>query len=70
MSIEELIKQKIFVNIQPLDSWDTWVYQILMQDCMSPFFVAFSCIYEDLEFPSYAAAMVHAQEKVNNLLND
>lgn len=68
MTIEELIKQKIFVDIQPLDSWNCWVYQIIMEDCMSPFFVAYSSVNDDLEFSSYNEAWLHAQEKVNDLL--
>jgi len=71
MNVEKLLEQKVFVNIVPLDSWDNWVYEILMEDLMSPFFVAYSSVIDDeLEFPSYTAAMLHAQGKVNELLTD
>lgn len=70
MNIEELIELGVFVNIQPLDAWDNWVYEIIMEDIMSPFYVAYSSVNDDLEFPSYNSAWLHAQEKVNELLID
>lgn len=70
MNIEELIEQKIFINIQPLDSWDCWVYEIVMEDYMSPFFIAYRSFDDDLQFSSYNDTLIHAQSKVNDLLMD
>lgn len=45
---------KIFIEIKPIDGWSSWSYQILMEDLMSPFYVAYK---PDNEFDSYDDAL-------------
>lgn len=37
-SMQALIYHKIFIDVQPLDTWDEWVYAIILEDSMCPFF--------------------------------
>lgn len=33
-----LLNQKIFVDVRPIDDWDTWTYVILAEDIMQPLY--------------------------------
>lgn len=62
---QHYLKQNIFINISPVDDWDDWKYQILMKDCMAPFFVA----HNDYGFESYDSALDHAINYIEQNLN-
>lgn len=46
--------QKILVEVTPIDSWDEWSFIIMLEDAMSPFFVA---EWNDGPFKSYEEAL-------------
>lgn len=39
-------RYKILVEVRPIDSWETWTYDIYLEDIMSPFFKVDPNIYE------------------------
>ena len=62
----ELIGKKVWINVYPLDGWDDWVYSIVAEDCMSPFFVMYK---SDVDFQSYLEALDHAIENIEHSLS-
>ena len=52
----KLIAEKIYIKAYAVDSWDSWSYVVMMEDAMSPFFVAHEC---EQEFSSYMDALRH-----------
>jgi hypothetical protein len=55
--INELItKYKIFIDIQPIDSWDEWTFRIIGEDLMAPFCVMYQSNPET-PYTSYQAAL-------------
>ena len=57
-------KHKIFINIQPIDSWDSWIYNIVQEDQMSPFYISYQPDLE-IEFKSHSEALNHAIEFIS-----
>ena len=49
--------RKIFIQVTPIDSWDSWTYKILAEDAMSPFF---EMEKSGCEYESYWSALNHA----------
>lgn len=49
-TVENLTKSKVFIDIQPVDDWNSWSFRIYLEDAMSPFYEAYAspdgCEYE------------------------
>lgn len=60
-----LRSKKILVDIFPIDSWESWHYNIFMEDAMSPFFKTSDCT---IEYNSYEQALEVALLEALNLL--
>lgn len=58
------IEQNIFIDINPTDDWSDWEYQILVEDCMAPFFVA----HRGYGFESHEEALNDAIDYVETKL--
>jgi hypothetical protein len=56
---------KLIIQVIPFDSWDNWVFKILAEDCMSPFFEAHD---EMKEFNSYDEALEAGILEATNLI--
>jgi len=65
--IEFLDSKKVMIECAAVDSWDIWMYRIILEDSMSPFFIAYSCNYE---YVSRKQATEAAILKAFVLLND
>ena len=49
-------KRKLFGVALPVDDWNSWGFQILAEDCMSPFFVMFDTLRDGDEYPTHHQA--------------
>lgn len=58
-------KQKILIEIFPIDDWNSWSYKISAEDAMAPFFVA---VQYDVEFDDYTKAMNEAISEAFELI--
>jgi|GEM_PF-6260355 len=38
---QNLLANKILVEVRPIDSWDEWIYTITVEDCHAPFALVF-----------------------------
>lgn len=50
----ELIKNKVFVSVFPIDDWNTWAYNIYPEDIMPPFF---KMPWNGMEYKSHDEAL-------------
>lgn len=48
-----LLNRKILLEIQPIDSWDSWTFTIFLEDIVSPFF---QIPYNQLEYKTHDEA--------------
>lgn len=55
------------VQVGPVDDWDHWGYNVLMEDCMSPFF---AIPLTSKEYPAYEEALEAGLLEALNNLND
>lgn len=60
-----LRNRKVLVQVGPIDGWDSWFYSILMEDLMSPFFIADA---PETEYSSYEEAFEAGLQKALELL--
>ena len=58
--------KKVLIEITTVDSWDSWQTTIYMEDCMAPFFVAYS--NNGYEFETYELAREFAILKAIELI--
>ncbi len=63
MIVKNLQGERFFINVQPIDSW---TYEILGEDLMSPFFILYKCPLE-IEFETYDLALSQAIRKFQEL---
>lgn len=52
----QLLKDRVFIQVWPVDDWHNWQFQILAEDIMQPFWIAYTCARGE-EYPSYEAAL-------------
>lgn len=57
--------QKVLVEVSPIDGWDSWLYNITMEDAMSPFFIAHQC---NEEYETYEHALEEGLKKALDLM--
>lgn len=57
----ELAKNKIWVDVQPIDDWDHWMYTIYFEDVMSPFYKVHANGF-GINFKSYSEALRDAYD--------
>jgi len=57
--------QKVLVEVSPIDGWDSWSYNITMEDAMSPFFIAHQC---NEEYETYEHALEEGLKKALDLM--
>jgi hypothetical protein len=67
--ISWFLERKVWINIFAIDNWNSWTFDIVMEDIMKPFYVCFDG--KELEFSSYEeareAAILKAIEEYRNL---
>ena len=67
--ISWFLERKVWINIFPIDNWNSWTFDIVMEDCLAPFYTEFDG--KELEFSSYEeareAAILKAIEEYKNL---
>lgn len=67
--ISWFLERKIWINIFAIDNWNSWTFDIVMEDIMQPFYVQFD--EKELGFSSYEeareAAILKAIEEYKNL---
>lgn len=67
--ISWFLERKIWISVFPIDNWNSWTFDIVMEDIMKPFYVCFDG--KELEFSSYEeareAAILKAIEEYKNL---
>jgi hypothetical protein len=57
--------QKVLVEVSPIDGWDSWSYNITMEDAISPFFIAHQC---NEEYETYEHALEEGLKKALDLM--
>ncbi len=55
--------QQYFINIQPVDSWDEWIYEIIEEDIFAPMCVTYKSDPES-PFKSYFDALDDAKQRI------
>jgi len=58
--------KKVLIEVSAIDSWDYWSATVYMEDCMSPFFVAFQD--NEYEAKTYEEAREYAILKAIDLI--
>ena len=61
---------KICVTVQPIDDWNWWGFDVILEDSMSPFFVAFDSVIIGKEYASRQEAQEAAIAKFNEIYNE
>jgi hypothetical protein len=61
--------RKILISVDAIDDWTSWAYQIHMEDCLAPFFLAYSSVDDGFEFETREQARESAIKKLDELLN-
>lgn len=56
-------KRQYFINIQPIDSWDEWIYEILEEDSFAPMCVTYKSDPKS-PFKSYFDAFKDAKQRI------
>lgn len=65
MIITNLEGERFFINIQPIDNWESWWYEIYAEDIISPFYVIYRTP-NDVEFKSYDSALIDAIKRLDS----
>lgn len=68
--IEFFLDNEMYILINPIDSYDYWMFTILGKDLMSPFFEYLDSFKEGLEFETKLEATIIAIQKADNIFND
>lgn len=58
-------KHRIFIEINPMNSWETWVFRVYLKGSMSPFY---SNPWNGETYDSYHKAMVESLNEALNLI--
>lgn len=61
------LEKKIYIDVYPIDSWDSWSYRIYLEDAMAPFFESYR---SDSEFQTYMGALKHAVSFILDTLGE
>lgn len=62
-----LLENKIFVEVLPIDGWDYWVWSVIAEDSVCPFFIADKSA-KHKAYPDYHSAMLAGIEKAKQYL--
>ena len=65
-----LLSPKVLIEIRTIYSWDCWSYDIILEDTMSPFFVAFNGMLENIEFKTYYECREQAILKALDIIKE
>lgn len=66
-----ILKQQIYIDVFPIDSWNEWHYKIAMPDCSAPITDQYSSFNDNKDgFETYGHALEVALVRVYNFLNN
>lgn len=68
--IEFFLDMEVFILINPVDSYDYWMFTILGKDLMSPFFEYYDSFKQGLEFETKLETTTIAIQKANEIFNN
>jgi len=68
--IEFFLDNEMFILINPIDSYDSWMFTILGKDITSPFFEYFDSCKEELEFETKIETTIKAIQIADEIFNN
>ena len=63
-----LLSKKTLIEVKPIDDWTCWIFEIYLEDLMSPFFKYSDS--GDVEYKTKEEAFKEAFKVANNIINE